>query len=222
MKKDINTNSGIKQVAVFFCGQKFFVQSLFNLITNTIFAIDIRTKNEFEKYGQKKLPCLYKTGNKFILTIVETGRKYQACFDLIQKLSMKHQQRKKTFAIVSDLFKALNDLVPSDFLDLYTYERIKHLDRYISCIAIRAQRAVDNPLKEEKKALQVEKYNRYLNKMLSLLSQKSTKEKSQQVEEFFWMLEEFKISVFAPEIKTAIKISVKRLDKKASHISTMI
>jgi ATP-dependent helicase HrpA len=165
---------------------------------------------------------LYKSGKKFINTTLGIGKEYQTCFDLIQKLSLQHQKKRKTFTILSDLFKNLKDLAPHNFLDIYTYERVIHLNRYISCITIRAQRAADNPVKEEKKILQLAKYNRYLENLLSSLSQKSTLEKSQLIEEFFWLLEEYKISLFAPEIKTAVKISAKRLDKFVSRLSTMI
>jgi ATP-dependent helicase HrpA len=77
-------------------------------------------------------------------------------------------------------------------------------------------------VKEEKKILQLTKYNRYLESLLSSLSQRSTLEKSQKIEEFFWLLEEYKISLFAPEIKTAVKISATRLDKFLTKLSTMI
>ncbi|MDA3915962.1 MAG: ATP-dependent RNA helicase HrpA [Deltaproteobacteria bacterium] len=222
LKKDINTSAGIKQIALFFSGQAKFQHSLFNLITNTLFAKNIRTKKEFTNHGQKELKNLYNSGQKFIRTTLEIGKEYQTCFELIQKLSLQHQKKRKTFITLSDLFKNLKNLAPHNFLDIYTYERITNLNRYIACIAIRAQRAADNPVKEEKKILQLTKYNRYLESLLSSLSQRSTLEKSQKIEEFFWLLEEYKISLFAPEIKTAVKISATRLDKFLTKLSTMI
>ncbi|MCP4722439.1 MAG: ATP-dependent RNA helicase HrpA [Desulfobacteraceae bacterium] len=222
LKKDINASARIKQTASFFSGQTKFQQSLFNLITRTLFAKNIRTKKEFTALGQKELKNLYNTGLRFISTTLETGMEYQTCFELIQKLSLQHQKKRKTFTIISDIFQDLKNLVPYNFLDIYTYEKIQHLHRYIACISIRTQSAADNPVKEEKKIKQLEKYNRQLNTLLSSLSQKSTQEKSQQIEELFWLLEEYKISLFAPKIKTAVKISDKRLDKFINRLSTMI
>jgi ATP-dependent helicase HrpA len=222
LKKDINASVGLKQVAPFFSGQTNFQHSLFNLITNTLFAKNIRTKKDFTNHGQKELKNLYNSGQKSINTIVELGKNYQISFELIQKLSLKYQNRKKTFSLISDIFNDLKSLVPYNFLDIYTYERIKHLNRYISCITIRVQSAADNPVKEEKKISQLAKYNRHLNSLLSSLSQNSTQEKSQKVEDFFWLIEEYKISLFAPKIKTAVKISDKRLDKILIKLSTMI
>jgi ATP-dependent helicase HrpA len=75
-------------------------------------------------------------------------------------------------------------------------ERIRHLPRYVDCLRIRAQRGADNPAKEA--------------------------EKARKVEDFFWLLEEYKISVFAQELKTALKVSVKRLEKELHLLSTML
>jgi ATP-dependent helicase HrpA len=92
----------------------------------------------------------------------------------------------------------------------------------VACIRIRAQRSVDNPLKEEKKAEQLTGYTRHLNRLLSSLSQDSSPEKAQKIEHFFWLLEEYKISVFAQELKTNIPISAKKLDQFLIKLSTMI
>ncbi|MCK5682600.1 DUF3418 domain-containing protein, partial [bacterium] len=105
LKKDINSNINIKQTAPFFNGQVKFQQSLFHLITNTMFAKNIRKKEEFVSQGQKELKNLYNNGKKFINTTLEIGKEYQVCFELIQKLSLQHQQKKRTFTILSDLFK---------------------------------------------------------------------------------------------------------------------
>ena len=68
----------------------------------------------------------------------------------------------------------------------------------------------------------MEKYSRHLPAFLSSLSMHSTPEKSSLVEEFFWLLEEYKISLFAPELKTMVKVSEKKLDTFLVKISTMI
>lgn len=222
LKKDINIYPGIKQMALFFNGRAKLVPSLFNRITTTLFARNIRTKKEFELYAKKELKFVYNTGQTFLKTILELGKAYQSCFELIQKLSFQHQKKKKTFTILTALFKELKNLVPENFADLYTIERINHLHRYVVCISIRAQRAVDNPLKEEEKAVLLAGYTRHLNTLLSSLSDNSSAEKSQQIEEFFWLLEEYKISLFAQELKTKVKVSAKKLDRFLTQISTMI
>jgi ATP-dependent helicase HrpA len=43
-------------------------------------------------------------------------------------------------------------------------------------------------------------------------------EKKKAIEEFRWMVEEFKVALFAPEVRTAFPISPKRLAVKLKEI----
>ena len=221
LKKDIKGNQGIRQIAPLFDGQTRFQDTLFNRITTHLFAKNIRTRKEFETYAQTTKE-LYAHGQELIKIVLTLGNVYQSCFELIQKLSLKHQKQKKTFDMLSALYTDLKNLVPKNFADLYSMERIGHLHRYVACISIRAQRAADNYLKEEKKALQLKPYTRHLDHLLSSLTQDSSTEKTEQVEAFFWLLEEYKISLFAPEVKTIVKISAKKLDQFLARLSTML
>jgi ATP-dependent helicase HrpA len=101
-------------------------------------------------------------------------------------------------------------------------ERIRHLPRYVDCIRIRAQRGADNPAKESEKAKKVSRFETHLATQVAALSEKTSPEKAQKVEDFFWLLEEYKISVFAQELKTAVKVSAKRLEKELHTLTTMI
>ena len=60
----------------------------------------------------------------------------------------------------------------------------------------------------------MEKITPYLNQWKSL-HENTTLSESQQsaVQELYWMLEEYKVSLFAGELRTAIPVSSKRLDK---------
>ncbi len=222
LKKEMNASPVIKQIAPFFNGRAEFQSSLFNRITTTFFAKNIRTKKEFESHARLQIPKLHSNGQEFIKRISCLGEEYRSCFELIQKLSFQHGKMKKTDDLLTCLFNDLKNLVPPNFADLYTDDRIQHLPRFVACLRIRAQRTVDNPLKEEKKILQMEKYTRHLPAFLSSLSLHSSPEKSLLIEDFFWLLEEYKISLFAPELKTVVKVSEKKLDTFLVKISTMI
>ena len=60
-----------------------------------------------------------------------------------------------------------------------------------------------------------------LDELLKNMSPSVTDEKRKAIEEFFWWLEELKVSVFAQELKTAIPMSKKRLKKKLEEIKRM-
>jgi ATP-dependent helicase HrpA len=54
------------------------------------------------------------------------------------------------------------------------------------------------------------------------VSSRTTGEKKDALEKFRWMIEEFKVSLFAQELKTAFPVSAVRLKKKMREIDRMI
>jgi ATP-dependent helicase HrpA len=87
---------------------------------------------------------------------------------------------------------------------------------------IRAQRAMVDFEKDQAKARDVKTFSDRLDKMIKTLPPNASNDKREALEEFFWMIEEYKISVFAQELKTAIPISRIRLEKKLAQIKRMI
>ena len=87
---------------------------------------------------------------------------------------------------------------------------------------IRVERAMVDLEKDRAKATEIQKFADGLNRMLKALTPNATAEKRQAVEDYFWMLEEYKVSVFAQELKTAVPISAKRLQDKLKQIERMI
>jgi ATP-dependent helicase HrpA len=61
-----------------------------------------------------------------------------------------------------------------------------------------------------------------LNQLLKELTPSVSAEKRRAIEDYFWMVEEYKVSVFAQELKTAIAISAKRLEMKLAEIGRMV
>ena len=50
----------------------------------------------------------------------------------------------------------------------------------------------------------------------------ATGEKRLALTEFVWMIEEYKVSLFAQELKTAIPVSRKRIDARMGEIERML
>ena len=107
-------------------------------------------------------------------------------------------------------------------MDLYDGMRFVHLVRYIKAVEIRAQRALINFEKDEEKAKELKIFADSLNELVKGLSHLVSKEKKNAVEEYFWLIEEYKVSLFAQELKTAIPVSKKRLEKKLGEIQRMV
>jgi ATP-dependent helicase HrpA len=101
-------------------------------------------------------------------------------------------------------------------------ERLVHVERYIKSMQIRVQRAVVDFEKDQAKLKEVKTFSASLDKLVKALSPNASDEKRQAIEEFFWMIEEYKVSVFAQELKTAVPVSRKRLENKLAEISRMV
>ena len=222
LKKDIRAKARLRQIAPYFKETQDFQARIFHCLCRAFFARDIRSRDEFEAHFQKVRPDLYNRTQTGLTAIVGLGEEYAQCFSQLQSLGLKFQNLPQASAILNQLYQELKNLIPSHFLDIYELDRMADLARYVTCLRTRARRGVDNPGKENAKGEPVRLYQRKLNHQLESLSDTSSAEKTRRVEDFFWLLEEFKISIFAPELKTRVKVSAKRLDKELVTLSTMI
>ena len=116
----------------------------------------------------------------------------------------------------------LAQLVPESFINLYDMERLAHIERYIKSMEIRAQRAMVDLEKDQTKVKEVKSFSDRLDELVKTLSTNATEDKRSAIEEFFWMIEEYKVSIFSQELKTAIPVSKVRLEKKLGEIKRMI
>jgi ATP-dependent helicase HrpA len=111
----------------------------------------------------------------------------------------------------SSLASELAALVPPDFLRRIPFERLPHLPRYLKALQLRVERATSNPPKEQERARllapQAERLQRLAAGGLPVGGDPVA------AEEFRWLVEEYKVSLFAQELGTAVPVSPARLDQ---------
>lgn len=95
----------------------------------------------------------------------------------------------------------LDRLSGPGFLARTPHERLPHLVRYLKGVQVRAERATHSPAKDAAKAAALEPFADW-----------ETRVPGARREEFHWMLEEFRVSIFAQELGTAHPVSAKRLE----------
>ena len=106
-------------------------------------------------------------------------------------------------------------LVFPGFVRLVPVERLKDYPRYFKALRVRLERAHANPLSDRSKEA---RFAPYWQAYTEATVKKTAKIVNQQaLTEYRWMLEEYRISVFAQEIKTSITISTKRLEAKLAE-----
>jgi len=130
----------------------------------------------------------------------------------------RYQQMSARNHVALDRLKVLegelDSLVPRDFLDAYERVSVVSLPRYLRALKIRAERAYHAPDKDRAKAEHLAPHVRRYETLKAKVAGHSEPEAERFLSEFRWLLEEFKISLFAPEIKTLTRISSKVLDAK--------
>jgi ATP-dependent helicase HrpA len=114
----------------------------------------------------------------------------------------------------------LESLVPPGFLDVTPFEQLHHVPRYLKALLLRIERAANNPPKEAERVRQIAPYVEALRK-LQAAPPKSPSAR-ELVGQFRWMLEEYRVSVFAQELGTAQPVSPKRLDELLERIRTAV
>jgi ATP-dependent helicase HrpA len=105
--------------------------------------------------------------------------------------------------------------MPSRFLETVDYLRLPHLARYIKALLIRSERAELNPVKDQERQRQIAPYQEALRELRNRPALSPAAR--HQIEIFQWMIEEFKVSLFAQELGTAIPVSPKRLDRQIGN-----
>ncbi|MFM1944646.1 MAG: hypothetical protein RI897_3628 [Verrucomicrobiota bacterium] len=144
------------------------------------------------------------------------GRVTGVVSELVKRVEAVLEQRQEALMCKRPLpgMEALvGRLVPRQFLSVTPWERLVHVPRYLRALVLRAERAALNPLKDREKAVRVEPYDR----MVSELVRKGSGDREKLVE-FWWLMEEYRVSVFAQELGTAEKVSPKRLEELAAAV----
>ncbi|HPE58923.1 MAG TPA: ATP-dependent RNA helicase HrpA [Thiolinea sp.] len=108
---------------------------------------------------------------------------------------------------LNDINDQLGHLVFSGFLEPMEPDVLRHLPRYLKGIRRRLEKLAEAPAKDRALRVQVQPYwDRYKEKAAKAGGDAAA------LQEFRWLVEEFRISLFAQELGTVRPVSAKRLD----------
>lgn len=117
-------------------------------------------------------------------------------------------------ATVSDLRKQMDELMPPGFLFATPEAQLPHLIRYINAGAIRLQKAAANPAADDSLAWQIQNTAALIeSKRADISGQPYDPSIHRTLNDARWMLEEFRVSLFAQQLGTQGKVSAKRIAK---------
>jgi ATP-dependent helicase HrpA len=220
--KNLRLPAVARAKADYFGGEKHFEKQLFESVINRLFFKNIRSKAAFDSHAKSVAPDILPAGRELLEKSMAVLDAYHEARSVLYNLEADHSESPMVLEFFNGLRAELDRLVPENFIRLYDANRLLQLPRYISAISIRAQRALVDFEKDQAKGREIEMFTNRLSAMLQDLSPRSSEEKRNAVEDYFWLIEEFKVSVFAQELKTAVPVSKKRLEKKLKEIERMV
>ena len=115
--------------------------------------------------------------------------------------------------VVSEVDAQLQLLLPSDFIETTPRPWLDYLPRYLKAIARRIERLPPNVRRDAELSAKVRPF---ITAMRTLMAQPALSGVRPELDELRWMIEEFRVSLFAQELKTMIRVSEKRLEDQLS------
>jgi len=104
-----------------------------------------------------------------------------------------------------DIRIQLEWLLSKRFVADTPYERLQHVPRYLKALSLRIEKLRSNPARDVQCMAQLHP--------LLLGLQRQAKNPDYRLNDFAWLLQELRVSLFAQELKTPVIVSVKRLEK---------
>ncbi len=166
-----------------------------------------RTKHEFEQMLAQGRKALTETASRFCQINLKTLKLYHQC-----GLELEKQSSYLPAETIEDIQHQLQNMVYPEYLQHTGLSRLKHFPRYLKGVLVRLQKYDINPGKDNQASSILYPF---MNKYLGAAEQwqELTPDQQNKLEACHWMLEEFRISLYAQELGTASPASEKRLQK---------
>ena len=221
LKKALILAGDMKVWAAAFGGQKALESRIFDKVCQDLFLVPIRTEAAFPQHAETIAPRILPHGQEVLLEIKPFVKTYHETTVTLRAFEESYRFNKPALAFLEMIREELSRLVTPDFLLKYDTERLTHIARYLKALIIRAERGLLHLEKALAKSMEIKPFDDFIKHMLEQMSPLSSNEKRRSLEDFRWMIEEYKVSLFAQELKTPYPVSKKRLDEKMREIERM-
>ncbi len=183
---------------------------------------DLRTATAFNERAARVRRTLMADGQALIAAVAPVVTAYDETRETVFALERQVGGQGVVADFLLDRREDMHKLVPENFVAIYDRSRLEHLPRYLKAIALRAERGVQAFDRDRPRAEAVVQATRALQRFVEQLTPRTSQVKRDALEDLFWLIEEYKVSLFAQELKTAVPVSAKRLEKKIGEISRIL
>lgn len=112
---------------------------------------------------------------------------------------------------LTDVQTQLAELLPKGFISATGYEQLRHLPRYLRAIAYRLEKMKDDPYRDQLNMEKAQQLRREYEDALARVPR--GRRPGPELHQARWLIEEFRVSLFAQQLGTATTVSEKRIRK---------
>ena len=222
LKKNIAPGGGLKIQVANIGNPKQLEQSIMDRVKKDFFYQPWRSPEEFINHANAIDTKILSYGQQVITAIAPVIKSFTDAYDLLQKLMQKNRTNNPVLKFLKTTLMELHGLIPINFPALYSFDRLRDLPRYCKALSIRAERGSLNLAATESKLQDVAIYAKQHQKIVDNTAPMASAEKKNKTDELYWMIEEYKVSLFAQELKTPYPVSPKRLNQLIREIENII
>ncbi len=185
---------------------RHYKEDMLGLIIKSVFVSGhtIRNEQQFEQCLKGNKTELISIANKIGENAVKALKHYAQLKQQVDRLPKQDK-------CVIDVQTQLARLFYQGFLTMTADEHLKHYPRYLKAIEVRLQMMLQQSDKDQQKMQEMARFQQWY--WQSIEKRQKNEVVNPESEAFRWMLEEFRVSLFAQQLKTPYPVSAKRLEK---------
>jgi ATP-dependent helicase HrpA len=165
-----------------------------------------RSAQDFTKVLDGRRAQLSEVADRLATTITLTLKEWRAARAALDGL------RAGSFAdVVAEVNAQFVMLLPPDFIESTPRPWLDYLPRYLKAITRRIERLPPNVRRDAELAAKIRPFATALR---AFMAEPVISGVRPETEELRWMIEEFRVSLFAQELKTMVRVSEKRLEEQ--------
>jgi ATP-dependent helicase HrpA len=162
-----------------------------------------RSEKVFASLLETRRSQLNEVADRLAAIVISTFKEWRAARTAVEKLGSP-----SFAAAVDDINSQLEALLPPDFIEAVPRPWLDYLPRYLKAIGRRMERLPPNARRDAELAAKVKPF---ITGMQALAAQLTRPTIPANLFQLRWMIEEYRVSLFAQELKTLMKVSDKRL-----------
>ena len=129
--------------------------------------------------------------------------------------SRKLKDSRPAKEVADDVSAQLQRLCGKRFLASTSWQALQHFPRYLKAVTLRLDKLRADPARDAARLAELRPLEqRYLRRVAELKGARDAR-----LQDYRWLLEELRVSLFAQELRTPQPVSVKRLDKVWAQLS---